>query len=189
VTDSGHDITQLLSELRNGDQAALERLTPLVYRELRRIAAGFMRRERADHTLEPTALVHEAYMRLVKQRDVEWQNRAHFLGVAAQQMRRVLLNHARARQTAKRAGVRAKVTLDDARVPLLERDVELIALDDALRALAAKDPQLSRLVELRYFGGLTIEETAEVLGVSHATVEREWAHARAWLLREIRGRS
>jgi RNA polymerase sigma factor (TIGR02999 family) len=189
VTDSAEDITQLLVELRSGNQAALEHLTPLVYRELRKVAAGYLRRERSDHTLQPTALVHEAYLRLVDQRDVVWQNRAHFLGVAAQQMRRVLLNHARARGAAKRAGVLAKVTLDDARVAPRERDVELIALEDALQALTAKDPQLARLVELRYFGGLTIDETAEVLGVSHATVEREWAHARAWLLREIRGQN
>jgi len=156
---------------------------------LRRIAAGYLRRERDGHTLQPTALVNEAYMRLVDQRDVTWQNRAHFLGIAAQVMRRILVDHARARLTAKRGGGVAPITLAGAAHGGAQEtdDVDLLALHDALERLAALDPEQARLVELRYFGGLTIEETAEALGVSPATVKREWALARAWLRRELSG--
>jgi RNA polymerase sigma factor (TIGR02999 family) len=179
----------LLTAVRKGRRGALDELLAAAYPELRRIAAAHLRREREGHTLQPTALVHEAYVRLVDQRDVEWQNRAHFLGIAAQAMRRILVDHARRRQAGKRAGGLTRVTLDDAWMSPKERDVELVALDDALSTLAARDVELSRLVELRFFGGLTIEETAEVLGVSTATVERDWAVARAWLRREMSGGS
>ena len=163
----------------------MERLVAAVYPELRAIAASYLRRERPGHTLQPTALVNEAYMRLVDQRRVTWQNRAHFFSVAASLMRRILVDHARAKRAEKRAGSYTRVTFDDARVPAAERDVDLVALDDALSDLAAKDPELARLVELRYFAGLTTKETAEVLGVSTSTVEREWVAARAWLYRAL----
>jgi RNA polymerase sigma-70 factor (ECF subfamily) len=158
---------------------------PLVYAELRRTAARYLRRERSGHTLQPTALVHEAYVRLIDQRDVQWQNRAHFLGFAAQVMRHILVDHARAHSAGKRGGGAARVTLSEALVVPEERDVDLVALDDALTALAALNAQQARAVELRYFGGLSIEEAAEVLGVSTATVRRDWTVARAWLRREM----
>jgi RNA polymerase sigma factor (TIGR02999 family) len=184
---TSHRITQLLAEARQGDRGALDALLPLVYKELRTIAAGFLRRERAGHTLQPTALVHEAYVRLVDQRDKQWQNRAHFLGIAAQMMRRILVDHARRRHASKRAGNLTRVSISDALQVPMERDLDLVALDDALRDLEAVDPQLSRVVELRYFGGLTIPEAAEVLGVSPTTVEREWVTARAWLRSQLLG--
>jgi RNA polymerase sigma factor (TIGR02999 family) len=187
MSDDAVDVPSLLPALREGDQRALERLLPLVYDELRRVAAGYLRYERPDHTLQPTALVHEAYMRLVGQRDVVWQNRAHLVGVAARQMRRILLDHARAHRAEKRAGHLARVTLDDVHAPAAARDVDLLALDVALAELDARDPQHARLVELKYFGGLTTRELAEVLGISPATVEREWAHARAWLFLHLQG--
>jgi RNA polymerase sigma factor (TIGR02999 family) len=187
MPDERHDCTALLERLRLGDRSALEDLAALLYAELRRIASAYLRRERPDHTLQPTALVHEAYLRLVDQRRVDWQNRVHFLSVAAQQMRRVLLDHARARGAAKRAGALARVTLDEGHAASGSRDVDLIALDAALESLGAKDPHLVRLVELKYFGGLTTRELADVLGVSTATVEREWVTARAWLLRALTG--
>jgi RNA polymerase sigma factor (TIGR02999 family) len=181
------EVTQLLSEYRRGSREALDRLLPVVYGELRAMAARYLRAERGDHTLEPTALVHEAYVRLVDQRDVEWRNRAHFLGVSAQIMRRLLVDHARTRGRRKR-GSGLKVSLDevDAAAPD-ETDVDLVALDAALERLATLSPQQSRIVELRYFGGSSIEETAEVLGVSTMTVKRGWAMARAWLHRELSG--
>jgi RNA polymerase sigma factor (TIGR02999 family) len=185
MPDPSRDVTQLLAKVREGDQSALDALLPLLYDELRRIAVRHLKRERRGHTLQPTALVHEAYLRLVQQREPAWQSRAHFLNAAAQVMRRILVDYARARQTDKRAGVQAQVALEDALMTPDRRDLDLVALDDALLALAARDPRQSRIVELRYFGGLTTEEIAEVLGVSVATVAREWAVARLWLCREI----
>jgi RNA polymerase sigma factor (TIGR02999 family) len=179
------DVTLLLAEYRGGKRDALDRLLPLVYDELRRIASRYLRAERSEHTLQPTALVHEAYLRLVGQHDVAWQNRAHFCGVAAQVMRRILVDHARSRRAAKRGGAAARVTLADALAVVEGRDVSVIALDRALDKLAALDPRLGRVVELRYFGGLTKREAAEALGVSPATVDRETATATAWLRREL----
>jgi RNA polymerase sigma-70 factor (ECF subfamily) len=178
-------ITQLLIEWNNGHSGALEDLLPLVYGELRRLAARRLRRERPDHTLQPTALVHEAYIRLVDQRRVRWQNRAHFYGVAAQVMRRILVDRARKRGADKRGAGWQRVTLVGDKTPNASRDVDVLALDDALQRLAALDPQQERIVELRYFGGLTLDETAEVIGISTATVKREWAIARAWLRAEL----
>lgn len=177
------DVTALLKEWSGGDRRALERLMPLVYDELRKLAASYLREERPDHTLQPTALVHEAYIRLTNQRDVVWQNRAHFFGIAAQMMRRILVDHARKRQAAKRdaAAWRVSTDVEDA----ADRAPELLALDRALSSLEEMDPQQARVVELRFFGGLTVEETAVVAGVSPATVKREWRTAKAWLRREI----
>src|SRR5262249_11967303 len=157
---------------------------PLVYAELHRLAQAYLRRERRGHTLQSAALVHEAFLRLVDQR-VAWRNRAHFFGIAAQLMRRILVDYARSRHNEKRGGEQLFLELDEALDAAAERDAELVALDDALTSLAALDPQQSRIIELRYFGGLTIEETAEALGISDTTVEREWRLARAWLLREL----
>jgi RNA polymerase sigma factor (TIGR02999 family) len=185
------DVTQLLVAWGAGDQVAGERLLPAVYAELRRQAARAMRRESDDHTLQATALVHEAYLRLVDQRRVMWRNRAHFFGVAAQVMRRILVDHARGRHAAKRGGDLRQLTIGHAdadATPAAEQGVDILALHDALERLAALDPDQARLVELRYFGGLSIEETAESLGVSPATVKREWAIARAWLRRELGAR-
>lgn len=182
---SSRDVTGILLDWNSGNQAALDELVPLVYDELRRLAERYLRRERAGHTLQATALVNEAYLRLVNQQQVNWQNRAHFFGAAANLMRQILMQHARQRHAEKRGGEREKIYLDEAG-PLAEsRDLDLIALDDALNDLAAVSPQQSRIVELRYFGGLTIEETAEVLGISPATVKRDWNMAKAWLHREI----
>ena len=176
-------VTALLTAWSAGDESALPALIPLVYDEMVGLARRFLRRERQGHTLQPTALVHEAYSRLVDQDRVEWRGRAHFLAVAAQTMRRVLVDHARKRQAARRAGLR--VTLDESVAASDRNDVEVIALERALRGLGALDPVQERIVELRYFGGLTIEETADVLEISPATVKREWAIARVWLHREI----
>jgi RNA polymerase sigma factor (TIGR02999 family) len=184
---SSDDITGALGQLSGGDDGALEALTPALYAELRRLAAGYLRRERPGHTLQPTALVNEAYLRLVGQRELAWQNRAQVIGVAANLMRRILVDHARARARVKRAGLLTRVTLDDAKVGGVEQDFDMVALDDALRELAGVDDQLSRVVELRYFGGLTVEEVAEVLGTSPRTVDRAWATARAWLRRRMEG--
>ena len=181
------DVTQLLSRWSAGDRAALESLVPAVYRELRRMTARYLRRERNQHTLQPTALVHEAFLKLVGQRDVRWQNRAHFFGVAAQLMRRVLVDYARERAAGKRGGGVGRLPLEDSMAIGVSNHIDIIAVDDALNRLATVDPDQVRLVELRFFGGLTIEETAEVLGWSSASVKREWAIARAWLHREISG--
>ena len=178
-------ITQLLVEWSTGDQAALDQLMPLVYDELRRLARSYLRRERPDHTLQATALVNEAYLRLIDQHSVTWQNRAHFFGIASQMMRRILVNHALARRTAKRGGPTQKLSLEEAINLGDQREVDLIALDDALKELEALDPRQSRIVEIRYFGGLSIEETAEALDLSPATVKREWSTARPWLRRQI----
>jgi RNA polymerase sigma-70 factor (ECF subfamily) len=178
-------ISQLLVEWSEGDRAALDRLMPLVYDELRRLARSYLRRERPDHTLQATALVHEAYMRLIDQHSVSWQNRAHFFGIASQMMRRILVNHALARATAKRGGHAEKLALDEATIVDGERQIDLVVLDDALKELEAADARQCRIVELRFFGGLSIEETAEVLKLSPATVKREWNTAKLWLRRRI----
>jgi len=176
------NVTQLLIELSNGDSDVVDLLLPVIYDELRKLAANYLRRERPDHTLQPTALVHEAYLRLVDQTRVNWQNRAHFFGVAAQIMRRLLVDHARKHNAEKRGQDFQKLSLDENIDRAVERSAELIALDDALKALAAFDEQKARMVELRYFGGLSIEETADVLGVTPTTVKRHWRFAKAWLL-------
>ena len=179
------DVTQLLVSWSNGDQHAAESLIPLVYGELRRLASAYLRRERADHTLQSTALVHEAFMRLVDQRGVHWKSRAHFYGIAAQMIRRILVDHARNRHAGKRGSGAVKLALDDARGLAVPQELNLLRLDDALNELAALDERQSRVVELRFFTGLSIEETAEVLKLSPATVKREWSSARAWLFREM----
>ncbi len=183
--ESPKDITQLLIDWNSGSRAALDALLPLVYDELRRVAAAYLRRERPGHTLQGTALVHEAYLRLIDQTRVRWQNRAHFLGVAAQMIRRILVDHARAKHSAKRGAGGVTLSLDESIEVAGGRDVDLVSLDDSLEELARLDPQQARIVELRYFTGLSIEESAEVLGISPATVKREWAVARAWLFREL----
>lgn len=180
------DVTRLLVSWSEGDKAALDQLAPLVYDELRQLADRHLRRERPGHTLQSTALVHEAYLRLIDQRNVHWQNRAHFFGVAAQMIRRILVDHARAHQAAKRGAGAAKLALDEALDAGRERDLDLVALDDALQDLSRLDPQQSRIIELRFFAGLSIEETAEVMEISPATVKREWSSARAWLFRELK---
>ncbi len=179
------DVTKFLIAWNEGDQSGLDQLLPAVYDELRRLARGYLRRERSDHTLQATALVHEAYLRLINQQQVTWQNRAHFFGVAAQMMRRILVNHAVAKAADKRGGQATKLSIDEAVSFAAERQVDLIALDDALKTLEQLDPQQSRVVELRFFGGLSIEETAEVLSVSPATVKREWQTAKLWLRRAM----
>jgi RNA polymerase sigma-70 factor (ECF subfamily) len=185
VSDSGpNEVTQILQEW-NGDGDAPARLMPLVYEELRRLAQTYLRRERADHTLQPTALVHEAYLRLVDQSRVQWKNRAHFYGIAAQMMRRILVDHARTHASEKRGGMGQRLSLDEASILPSERAADLLALDEALKQLAINDARKSRVVELRFFGGLSVKETAEVLGVHPGTVERDWVVAKAWLYREI----
>lgn len=184
VTD---DVTRLLELLQRGDADAADRLVPLVYHELREVAAAYMRSERPDHTLQPTALVHEAYLRLVQQREVHWRGRSHFLGVAAQAMRRILVDHARRRAADKRGGGRIETLVENVPGTDAPVTVDLIALDRALERLAERDPRAARIVELRHFGGLDVPGTAEVLGVSTATVKRDWRHARTWLRRELGG--
>jgi RNA polymerase sigma factor (TIGR02999 family) len=175
------NITQLLIDLSNGDRNAVDLLLPVIYDELRKLAANYLRRERPDHTLQPTALVHEAYIRLVDQTRVNWQNRAHFFGVAAQLMRRLLVDHARRHNAEKRGQNFQKISLDENIDKAGERSTMLLALDDALQALAQFDEQKARVVELRYFGGLSIEETADVMGVTPTTIKRHWRFAKAWL--------
>lgn len=182
---SPHDVTRLLQDWSEGDAEAAERLMPLVYDELRRLARSYLRRERTDHTLQPTALVNEAYLKLIGQTRVNWQNRSHFFGIAAQVMRRVLVDHARAHASEKRGGPQRKLSLDEANVPAGERASELLALDEALRNLSEVFPRKGRVVELRFFGGLSVEETAATLGVSDKTVMREWESAKLWLYREL----
>jgi RNA polymerase sigma factor (TIGR02999 family) len=184
-TPAPDEVTNLLLRWGGGDREALDALAPLVYDELRRLAARYLRRERLDHTLQSTALVHEAYLRLIDQRNVRWQNRAQFFGLAAELIRRILVDHARAKQAAKRGGSAYKLTLDEALDASEPRDLDLVRLDDVLQGLGKIDPQQSRVVELRFFAGLTIEETAEVLGISPATVKRDWLVAKAWLRREM----
>lgn len=187
LSDSAsHDVTRLLLELSEGKTGASDQLIPLVYGELHALAVHYMRGERGDHTLQPTALVHEAYMRLVDQRHSTWQGRSHFFGIAAQAMRRILVDHARRKRAGKREGGE-RVTLDETVAEAPERSVDLIALDDALLKLATLDPRQAKVVELRFFGGLDVEQTAESLGISPATVKRDWTFARAFLQREMDG--
>lgn len=178
-------VTELLKRWRAGDSTAMEELLPLVYAELRRIAERHLRRERPNHTLQPTALVHEVYLKLVDQHSIEWQNRAQFFGVAAQLIRRILVDHVRNQRAAKRGAGALTLTLDAAASAPARQDIDLTKLDDALLSLSMKDEQQSRVVEMRFFAGLSIEETAEVLGVSPSTVKRDWAAAKAWLYREM----
>ncbi len=179
------EVTELLCLWSGGDRAALESLMEAVYAELRRLAHSYLRRERPGNTLQSTALVHEAYLRLIDQKNVSWQNRAHFFGIAAHMMRRILVDHARSRQASKRGAGVSLLVLDEAVAGSGPRDLNLVALDQALENLAQIDPQQSRIVELRFFAGLSIDETAEVLKISPATVKREWAVAKAWLHREM----
>ena len=180
-----HEVTQLLIDWSNGSQDAVEHLFPLVYEELRRLAHRYMRRERPGHTLQTTAVVHEAYLRLIDQNHVQWQNRAHFFAIAAQMMRRILITHAQSHAYAKRGGGALKVSLDEAAVLSPARAGELIALDEALKSLAVIDVRRSQVVELRFFGGLSNEEIAEVVKISPNTVTRDWNVAKAWLYREM----
>jgi RNA polymerase sigma-70 factor, ECF subfamily len=184
---SSDEITKLLIDYGKGNRSALDEMLPLVYGELRRLANYYLTKERRDHTLQPTALVHEAYLRLVNQEHVDWKNRAQFFGLAAEMMRRILLNHARDRVAGKRGGKAERVSLSEVdRTPQM-RDMELIALDDALNQLEAMDPRKSKIVEMKFFSGLTTEEIAEILQVSIATVKREWSLSRAWLYRWVKG--
>ena len=185
MASESDSVTELLVDWGNGNQQALEELLPLIYNELRHLAHNFLYRERPGHTLQTTALVHEAYLKLIDQRDARWQNRAHFFAIAAQAMRRILIDSARKHAAAKRGGPQEKLSLEEAANVSLEPDSNLLALDEALKSLAVIDPQQERLVELRYFGGLTIEETAEVMDLSPATIKREWAMARAWLYQSL----
>jgi len=188
VPTSSDVITDLLIQWREGDTAALDRLIPLVYQELRRIASFYLRRKRPGDSLQTSALINEAYLRLADHKNMRWQNRGHFFAVAAQAMRRILVDHARARNAGKRHGGSVKVSLDQAADMSRQLGPEIIALDDALKELAVFDPRKSRIVELRYFGGLSVDETAEVLEVSPITVKREWRAAKLWLLRELSSR-
>jgi RNA polymerase sigma factor (TIGR02999 family) len=185
MTPAPQEVTQLLVAWSNGDQAALDRLMPLVYDELRQMARQYMSHQRAGHTLQTTALIHEAFIRLVDQKEKHFENRAHFFAVAAQAMRHILVDYARTRSRAKRGGEARVVSLEEAAIVSEERAAELVALDDALDALNAFDPRKSRVVEMRYFGGLSVEETAGVLKVSPDTVMRDWRLAKTWLLREL----
>lgn len=175
----------MLVEVSNGNRDSLNQLLPAVYDELRRLADSFMRKERVGHTLQPTALVHEAYLRMIDQREVNWQNRAHFFSIAAETMRRILVNHAHSHNAAKRGGAATRLSIDEA-VSLPEtQEVDVVLLDEALKRLAEFDPDQAKIVELRFFGGLTVKEVAEVTGISTATVEREWRTAKAWLQNQI----
>jgi RNA polymerase sigma factor (TIGR02999 family) len=185
MTSPSQEISQLLRAWSEGDRTALDKLLPLVYDELRRMARRHMDRQQAGHTLQTTALIHEAYLKLIDQKEAHWRNRAHFFGVAAKAMRSILVDYARASHAAKRGGEAVLVSLDEAAVASDERAAELVALDDALASLAAIDRRKCQVVELRYFGGLSVEETAEVLKVSVETVARDWRLARTWLLREL----
>ena len=185
MPSSSVTITDLLIQWRDGDEGALDRLIPLVYKELRRMASYYMRRRRPGDTLQTSALINEAYLRLADHKNMRWQNRSHFFAVAAQAMRRILVDHARSRNAMKREGAHLKVQLDQAADVGEQRGAELIALDDALKELETFDQRKSRIVELRYFGGLSVEETADVLEVSPVTVKREWRAAKLWLLRAL----
>ena len=185
---TSHDVTSLLVDWSKGDRRALEELMPLVYGELRRLAGAHLRRERPSNTLQSTALVHEAFLRLINQRGVNWRNRAHFFGIAAQMIRRILVDHARAGHAAKRGAGGVRLEIEDGMAVSHQKELDLVGLDDALNRLAAMDERQSRIVELRFFAGLSVEETAEVMGISAPTVKREWSSARAWLFRELQGR-
>ena len=182
---SPHEVTQLLVAWGNGDEVAREKLISVVYQELHRLAHHYMKRESPGHTLQTSALVNEAFVRLVDQRNVRWQNRAHFFGIAAQMMRRILVDYARSRRYAKRGGGARAMSLDEAMIVSDERSAEVVSVHEALEQLAKLDPRKGQIVELRFFGGLSIEETAEVLGVSPGTVMKDWTLAKAWLRREI----
>lgn len=185
MTPSPEQVTQLLLAWGQGDQTARDELMPLVYAELRQLAHKCIRRERPDHTLQTSALLNEAYLRLVNQKNIQWQDRAHFFGIAARLMRQVLVDYARKRRYAKRGGDARRVSLDEGMIVSEERAADVVALDDALQLLAKMDPRQSQIVELRFFGGLSIEETAQVLAVSPGTVMREWTIAKAWLRRAV----
>ena len=187
MAEAPGDVTQMLIAYSDGDRTVLDSLLPFVYDELRRIAAGYLKRERTDHTLQPTALVHEAYMRLISQRRANWRNRAQFLGLAAQMMRRILVNHAQARHAEKRGSAGEKVPLDEVTVFFSEQNLDVLALDEAMAQLAQIDEPKSRIIELKFFGGLTTEEIAEVTGKSNRTVERELTIARGWLYKTLAG--
>jgi RNA polymerase sigma factor (TIGR02999 family) len=180
-----NDVTALLHQMRNGDEAALDRLLPLVYGEMRALAAYHMKGERKNHTLQPTALVHEAYLRLVQRDSPEWDDRAHFLGVASQVIRRILVDHARAKLTEKRGGGAVRITLTEEAISGPAMDMDVLALDEALDRLGQEDETAQKIVELRFFGGMTAEETSSALGISLRTVHRRWAYAKAWLFREL----
>ena len=186
TTTSPHEITQLLLAWSNGDQAALDKLAPLVYEELHRLAKSYMERESPGHTLQTTALIHEVWLRLVDGSQVQWKNRTHFYGICARLMRQILVEFARSHQSLKKGGDLNRITLDEAAVISYEREADLVALDDALISLARIDPRKSQVVELRFFGGLSVEETAEVMKVSPDTVLRDWRLAKRWLLRELK---
>ena len=189
MRDSSGEVTLLLGKLKEGKKEAAGELVPLVYKELRRIAGYYMRDERANHTLQPTALVNEAYIRLVDQTRVDWRNRAHFLGVAAQSMRRILVDHARGKVAVKRGGHQVQIEIENFEMgQVLDQPEQVLAVDEALTRLRTFDPQQGSVVEMRCFGGLTVEETAEALGISPRTVKREWAMAKAWLRAELGGR-
>ena len=179
------DVTVLLGELSAGNKAALAEIVPLLYSELRRLASSYLRRERGDHTLQATALVNEAYLRLIQQREPHWGNRDQFMGIAAQLMRRILVDYGRSHRASKRGGDADKVVLEEALVVCKQRGADVVALDDALNRLAELDPQQARIVELRFFGGLSVEQTAGALEISPATVKRKWTVAKAWLAREL----
>ena len=189
MTPSPTEVSQLLLDWSNGDKTALDRLTPLVYEELHRLAHRHMRLERPNHTLQTSALVNEAYVRLVDQRNLHWKNRAHFFSIASRLMRRILVDLVRAQHRTKRGGGALQVSLDEAPTVSRDRAAELVALDEALTNLAAIDQRKSQVVELRFFGGLSVEETAEALGVSPVTIKRDWSTAKAWLYREIANES
>ena len=180
-----HSVTLLLEQWNNGDQAALDKLMPLIYEELRKMARRYMRQQNPGHTLQTTALIHETYLRMVKQKEKHFENRAHFFGVAAQAMRHILVDYARARQTAKRGGAARPISLEEAALVTAERAAELVAFDEALKELAKLSQRQSRVVELRYFGGLSVDETATVLSVSPETVMRDWSMAKTWLHRAL----
>ncbi len=186
---SSEEVTHLLHKVEAGDHQAAERLMPLVYDELRRLASHYLKSERPDHTLQPTALVHEAYLRMVEQTRVNWQSRAHFFAVAASMMRRVLIDYARSHKAEKHSGAWQKLPLDEALALSQPDDFDLIALDDALKDLSRLDEQQGRIVELRFFGGLTLDETAEVMGISRSTVKRDWLMAKAWLFAQLSNRT
>ncbi len=185
MVEPQQNVTELLLSWSNGNKEALDKILPIVYEELRKQASRYLRRERAGHTLQTTALIHEAYIRLVDQRNVRWQNRAHFFGISAQMMRRILVDHARAKGRAKRGGSEIRVSLDGANLIAKGTELDIVALDEALERLEQIDLQQSKIVELRFFSGLTVEETAEVLKISPATVKRDWSMAKAWLHREV----
>ncbi len=185
MEETSHEVTQLLQSWSHGNRQAMADLLPLVYDELRRLASSHMRFEAPGHTLQATALVHEAYMKLIQQRAVNWQSRAHFFGIAAQMIRRILVDHIRATRAQKRGSGFVALSLDEAIGVPEKRNWEILALDDALKTLAKVDPQQARIVELRFFAGLSIEETASIVGVSPATVKRDWVSAKAWLFREL----